>query len=513
VIFLLDCTIKVSVILLAALALTSLLRRQSAAVRHAVLSAAVFCAALVPALSLVLPSWNVFQITPLSIIAAPEVPVPSLDLASVARSVADSVPVPLPKSPWRSELIWLTGVSIGMLVLLTGVTRLIRITRSSQPLASDQWSRLAAAIAHDYRIRRRVGLLQSRNSSILVTWGVLRPKVILPVGAEGWPSTRAGIVLGHELAHIRRLDWMVQMTAQVLRIVYWFNPLLWIVCRRLRLESEFACDDAVISRGIAGAEYADHLLELARALNNPDRAWSAAMTMAGPSNIERRFKAMLNPEINRRPATRFTMGMVLGGALLLTLVLVASNAVVAAEPKTALPSAQRDVRTQEELRREAENLKNLERQVLERQQDIQRAIEARQQAEPVSQNRRLEEAELRKLMEEQSIAREIERRALERSQREIESAGREQIELLLRQDRFASENAAAARALEDVHRQLETRERAFTEGDRARFAEAELLKTQDDVRRMQEELRAFMNEMRRMMERINRSLESTQGKP
>src|SRR5205814_8321830 len=73
------------------------------------------------------------------------------------------------------------------------------------------------------------------------------------------------------------------------------------------LESECASDDAVVTDGSEGHEYAAHLLHLARTLNRTDRAWSAAMTMSRPSTIERRFSAMLNPVLNRRPVTRTIM--------------------------------------------------------------------------------------------------------------------------------------------------------------------------------------------------------------
>jgi TonB family protein len=200
-------------------------------------------------------------------------------------------------------IIWLIGVSIGLFGLFTGLARLARVASASQPMPDGRWTWLAATISHEYGLRRRVRLLQSQNSSILVTWGVLRPELILPAGAFGWPEERVAIVLRHELAHIRRLDWIVQLTAQVLRIMYWFNPLLWIVCRRLRLESEYACDDAALSSGVAGPDYAAHLLDLAQVLNKPDQAWSAVL-MARPSTVERRFTAMLNPALDRAPLTR-----------------------------------------------------------------------------------------------------------------------------------------------------------------------------------------------------------------
>lgn len=106
--------------------------------------------------------------------------------------------------------------------------------------------------------------------------------MILPAGAEDWPEERVAIVLRHELAHVRRRDWLVHLAVEVLRTIYWFNPLLWIVCHRLRLESEYACDDAVLARCAAGTEYAAHLLALARELNQFDRAWSATLAMASP---------------------------------------------------------------------------------------------------------------------------------------------------------------------------------------------------------------------------------------
>ncbi len=108
---------------------------------------------------------------------------------------------------------------------------------------------------------------QSDHPSLLVTWGLARPKVILPSSADEWSDDRARVVMSHELAHIRRGDWIVQLSAELLRAFYWFNPLMWIACRRLRLESEHACDDEVMSRGVEGSDYATHLIELARALN------------------------------------------------------------------------------------------------------------------------------------------------------------------------------------------------------------------------------------------------------
>jgi len=297
--FLLECTVKTSAILVIALSSLPLLRKRSAAVRHCVLAVAIGLAAVTPVLSLVMPSWNVNPGFSDALRVAPVEETRDEPAEASAASAA------LPDRPAHlAEMIWLIGVSLGTLILLTGLARLARVASVSQPMGDGHWTELAATISREYGLQRRVRLLQSQNPSILVTWGVLRPALILPAGADAWPEARAAIVLRHELAHVRRLDWMVQMTAQALRVTYWFNPLLWVACHRLRLESEVACDDAALSSGISGPDYAAHLLDLARALKNLNKAWSAALPMAGPSTTERRFSAMLNPALNRQALTR-----------------------------------------------------------------------------------------------------------------------------------------------------------------------------------------------------------------
>ena len=112
------------------------------------------------------------------------------------------------------------------------------------------------------------------------------------------------IVLGHELAHIHRHDWIVHLASALLRAAYWFNPLVWIACRQLRLESEQACDDAVLALGVEGPDYATHLLEIARAFRQSRSVWIPAPAMARPSSLERRVRAMLNTQSVRTPLTR-----------------------------------------------------------------------------------------------------------------------------------------------------------------------------------------------------------------
>jgi TonB family protein len=197
---------------------------------------------------------------------------------------------------------WIAGASIGVLVLLAGFWRLSAIAWRSHRITAGPWVEHAARVCDEYGIRRPLTIRETPHPALLVTWGLLRPKLIVPRAAVQWDDTRIRLVLYHELAHVRRADWLVQLAAELIRAVYWFNPILWIACRQLRDESERACDDAVLASGVEGRDYAVNLVGIARELAQP--RWMAGAAIARTSNLERRVRAMLDTRLNRRPVSR-----------------------------------------------------------------------------------------------------------------------------------------------------------------------------------------------------------------
>ena len=246
--------------------------------------------------------------------------------AAAVQNPAPAQPVLLdPSTAARAlGLIWITGAAISVLLLLVGFGRLAWLSSHSERIRQGPWSDLAEDIARQYGLRRPVVLLQSEHPTLLVTWGLFRPKVILPAAAREWAPDRMRVVLCHELAHIRRSDWAAQMTAELLRSIYWFNPLMWMASTRLRRDSEQACDDEVLNHGIDGPDYAAHLLDLARAFRANRRQVMPdvpAPAMLRPSSLERRVSAMLNTRLNRRPAGRPARAAILSGLLTLTVLI------------------------------------------------------------------------------------------------------------------------------------------------------------------------------------------------
>jgi beta-lactamase regulating signal transducer with metallopeptidase domain len=335
---LVNSTVKMSLVILVGFALTELLRKRSAALRHWVLAAVVGCAAAMPILDAIRPSTSLPLQAPQSIQTAGQAGQPATQPGGPSTASIGSDPsgsqtrlstaaVLERISPFLRE-IWLSGVIASVFVLLTGLGRLTWLAARSRRVTTGRWSDLSGEIATAYGLRRPFVLLQSDHPSLLVTWGFTAPKVILPAAASEWSDDRARVVLWHELAHIRRGDWILQMCVELLRAVYWFNPLLWMLSRRLRFESEHACDDEVMGRGVEGPDYATHLVDLARALGRPSRRMLPALpaqAMARPSSLERRVRAMLNTRLDRKPITGLTR------VLIVTALLAATVAIAAAQ--------------------------------------------------------------------------------------------------------------------------------------------------------------------------------------
>ncbi|MDO8679053.1 MAG: M56 family metallopeptidase [Acidobacteriota bacterium] len=309
-----DIGIRASIVVLAALAVTAALRHRSATLRHWVLAAGIFSAAAVAPLSRALPAWDFPQL-PATAIDSPAAATHS-SVAAIRESGAisqNSLPKPGSSVPFDFGLIagrvWAAGFAISALMMLVSGRRLIRVTSQATPMTEPRWLELNEELSARLGVRHAVAILATDLRGMVGTWGWRRPCVLLPEHYESWTDARIRIVLGHELAHIRRNDWGIQVAAEIVRAVFWFSPFFWIACGRLRRESEQACDDAVLEAGVPAAEYASHLLDIARTCR-PAAVGVAVLSIARPSTLEWRITAMLNTTLARKRPTRRAVALV-----------------------------------------------------------------------------------------------------------------------------------------------------------------------------------------------------------
>jgi TonB family protein len=320
----LETSLKASLILAVATLATFALRRRSAAIRHLVWSVALLSCAALPLISLVLPRWGSSPgISTMTLMTTPSERTPASTAESTTVQTSSSTFVAAPAGSPSLLYIWFGGFVLSVLLVFRETAGLVRIVWTSRPLFDSRWRRMADELCRRFSVKRDVRFLQNDSTPLLVTWGVFRPRVLLPIDANEWPDHRVRAVLGHELAHIRRHDWLVQVLAEATRAVYWFNPLVWFACNTLRLECERACDDAAIGLGLDSADYAAEVLALAKTFKTSRWAWVPSLAMARPSTLERRFAAMLNPLTDRRSLKPASVFLTFAVSILLVLPLAA----------------------------------------------------------------------------------------------------------------------------------------------------------------------------------------------
>ena len=305
----LDLLIKVSGLLIFGWALTSLLSKSSAAARH-LAWLLTLCACLFAGLaSRLLPS------VPLRVLSAVATPVSRADQPVVelpgelelSRGPASSgVRSGLPQRPSTGlsletmlSLVWIGGALLLAFWYAVGQVGLARLARGATVISDPEWNALTTRLTERAGFPAPARLLRTARVGSPVTWGV-RPVVLLPDSASGWTSERRLVVLAHELAHAARGDYLARLIASVATVLFWFHPLVWIAARRLRLESERACDDQVLRAGVSGVDYAAHLLEVARGSRALRLGGAIAIGMARPSQLEGRLLAVLDERQSRR---------------------------------------------------------------------------------------------------------------------------------------------------------------------------------------------------------------------
>jgi HEAT repeat protein/beta-lactamase regulating signal transducer with metallopeptidase domain len=210
---------------------------------------------------------------------------------------------------WQQALfaIWLAGAVIVLARMAIGLAAVRWLSRRTQEITDAPWLPMAEDLAGDLGLHSPPRFLRSGRAAMPVAAGIFRPAIIMPGDADTWSAGRLRIVLLHELAHVKRRDCLTHLLAQAACACYWFNPLAWLAAKRARTERERACDDLVIASGTRGSDYADELLEMARAMRGDRFAGllaGASLAMAHRSQLEGRLIAILDPRLPRAGVSR-----------------------------------------------------------------------------------------------------------------------------------------------------------------------------------------------------------------
>ena len=281
--------VKVTVLFAVGLTAVALVPRARASVRHLLLASTFAAVLALPVVAMFAPALEV----PVGVnVGAASTGVTSVSPASGRlAAAAPAMPLTTPAAAWPpfGQLLlaaWVLGAvaSLAPLLPMTLCTR--RLCRTSLP-----WRGALPAAVSQCGDGAAIQLLRHEDVASPITFGWRRPAIVLPVDAPAWRDEDLDRALVHELEHVRRRDWLVQLSARVTCAVYWFHPLAWAAWRRLGLEAERACDDAVVGRADA-ADYAAQLVSLAE--HRAAVPAAAAVGMARRSDLALRVTALLD---------------------------------------------------------------------------------------------------------------------------------------------------------------------------------------------------------------------------
>ena len=149
-------------------------------------------------------------------------------------------------------------------------------------------------------IQRKTTLHYSPLTMVAINTGIIRPRIILPSEALKWQEEQLKVVLLHELAHVKRMDNAFDLLSNAVTILFWPNPLVWLVNSSLRAERERACDDAVLRAGTKASDYASQLMETAASLGSKSRILWQVATISQGSSLKERLICILDPKLNRK---------------------------------------------------------------------------------------------------------------------------------------------------------------------------------------------------------------------
>ena len=284
------------------------------------------CVALASILaSFLITFWRLLPVQPARAFAPQPVTLAWMKLADLPTLPAASVLRLADLLGWLAPL-WMAGVVIFYFRHLAGWTAARRMQRTGVCCVSDHWQQRLVALAGRLHLARPVLLLESCLAGVPVVIGHVRPVILMPLGLlTGFPAGQIELILLHELAHIRRRDYLVNMLQTCVEGLLFYHPAVWWISGIIRAEREHTADDLAVETGGDAHAYATALAALERSRSGVPEA---ALAATG-GNLVKRVRRLLIPQ---KPSSALTPVFAAG-----VLMLIASVALTAWQTKTPQP--------------------------------------------------------------------------------------------------------------------------------------------------------------------------------
>jgi bla regulator protein BlaR1 len=306
------------------LGLLQLLKRRSAAERSWIAHIGLLALIIIALAPLALPRWNVeapalLSQTPATVAAVQTTPVvPTVATVQIAASPSPKFLVPEKTSLSPTAVVtalYAVPAAILLLITLLALARLVALQHRAEVLVDGHWLSALARAQRRMGFKHGTALLTSKELPSPISWGLVRPVIVLNERAVE-ASSEAEAIIAHELAHVARMDWVKLLLARFATALFWFNPFVWLLAREAHQLREEAADDAVLAADIAETDYAELLVGVARH-ECPGMLLGAHGVAPSKNSLARRVARVLDGTSVRGPAARsFAFGIFVGAVLI-----------------------------------------------------------------------------------------------------------------------------------------------------------------------------------------------------
>ena len=292
------------------LGLLRLAKGRSPAERSLIAHFGLLAVLLLPAASILLPEWaplpqQMFAAEATTQVMPQTTLEPAAGVPSVAVPASDAV-APVAAAPFvapspETLAVWVYALPLAVMfgMMLLAVMRLFAMRRRAEVLVDGAWLSALAGAQRRMGFKHGTALLVSEELRSPISWGVLRPTILLDPRAVSAVGD-AEAIIAHELAHVARLDWAKLLIARLACALFWFNPLVWMLARESHQLREEAADDTVLLADIAGSDYATLLVNAARH-DNSGTLIAAHGVAPAKNSLRRRVVRVLDANVRRGP--------------------------------------------------------------------------------------------------------------------------------------------------------------------------------------------------------------------
>ncbi len=195
-------------------------------------------------------------------------------------------------------IVWMLGATFFLVRMLSGLLYVQHLRFNNNQPVTVYWNNKLKQLKSRIRLRQKVKLLESAAASVPMVIGYIKPVILLPLGAiNNLNESEVEAILAHELAHIKRNDYLINIMLSVIEVLFYFNPAVWWIAANIRTERENCCDDVAVKLCGSSLTYAKALVSLQEIGKSTP---SMAMTFSGPKNqLLHRVKRILNQPQNK----------------------------------------------------------------------------------------------------------------------------------------------------------------------------------------------------------------------